>query len=71
MLHPICRLLEETPQGTLVDHIIMGGENITTFDIFVKYDRVTGLVHFMNKSNHNTFTAPGERIDMIEFVFKN
>jgi hypothetical protein len=69
--HPICRLLEETPPGTLVRQILMSGEDISGFDTFVKYDRVSGLAHFTNKSNSNSFVAAGERIDMIEFIIEN
>ncbi|WP_410982196.1 hypothetical protein [Bacillus cereus] len=70
MPHPICRLLEETPPGTLVKQILMSGEDISGFDTFVKYDKLEGLAHFTNKSNSSFFVATGERIDMIEFIIE-
>lgn len=68
--HPICRLLEETPPGTIVKQILMSGEDISGFDTFVKYDKLEGLVHFTNKLNNSSFVAAGERIDMIEFIIE-
>ncbi|HEK9100551.1 hypothetical protein KFD70_15340 [Bacillus pfraonensis] len=70
MSHPICRLLEETPPGTLVKQILMSGEDISGFDTFVKYDKLEGLAHFTNKLNSSSFVAAGERIDMIEFIIE-
>lgn len=64
----ICRLLERIPPGTAVREIMMNGEDVSSVEEFVKYDKKTGLVYFTNKSN-STFVGVGERIDMIEFEF--
>ncbi|MGM7634928.1 hypothetical protein [Bacillus sp. Hm123] len=68
MSNHICRLLEETPPGTAIRELMMNGEDISTVEEFVKYDRITGLAFFTNKSN-SVFVAIAERIDMIEFEF--
>ncbi|WP_047984320.1 hypothetical protein [Ornithinibacillus californiensis] len=64
--NPICKVLEQTPSGTRVKELMMNGEDISTVDTFVKYDRLRGLVYFTN-DDHHTFIAICDRIDMIEF----
>lgn len=65
--NPICQLLEQTPPGTLIQELMINGEDVSRVEEFVKYDRVTGLAFFTNKSN-SVFVAIAEKIDMIEFI---
>lgn len=69
MSNPICLLLEQTPPGTLIQELMINGEDCSRVEEFVKYDRITDLVYFTNKSN-SVFVAIAEKIDMIEFAFK-
>ncbi len=67
LTNPICLLLEQTPPGTLIQELMINGEDVSRVEEFVKYDRVTGLAFFTNKSN-SVFVAIAEKIDMIEFI---
>ncbi|SET23085.1 hypothetical protein SAMN05216389_10775 [Oceanobacillus limi] len=67
MNNPLCKLLEQVPEGTRVKELMMNGEDVSGVETFVEYDSVTGLAIFKNDSN-STFVAVAERIDMIEFI---
>jgi hypothetical protein len=61
--------LEQTPPGTLIQELMINGEDVSRVEEFVKYDRITGLAYFTNNTN-SVFVAIADKIDMIEFTLK-
>lgn len=66
MSNYICQLLEKVRPGTTVNELKLNGKGIEGVKKFVKYDKVTGLAFFSNRSG-STFAAIGEKINSIEF----
>jgi hypothetical protein len=64
--NPIRQLLEQTSPDTLVKTLMINGKTVKDVQKFAKFDSLTGLAYFKQKSN-STFVVIVEKIDKLEF----